>query len=122
MTKQTEVLLHVLLCLLINMSSKKSVNSEMYSEKVIQNTILFVDIERDAALKLIGNLIQIDSKNAKNFQFFDNNFVLKMVDNIKVDLSRDQSLKMLALCTTFSEDYCEKLLEIDYCKKANFFN
>jgi hypothetical protein len=75
----------------------------------------FLDIRADLVLKLIGNIIQTDVKNKDLYGKIDKNTTLKLIDNIRAKRSVDQSLKVLALCTSFSASYCEILLEQDAC-------
>lgn len=76
----------------------------------------FLDIRSDLVLKLIGNIVQMDVANADLYAKLDKNFTLKLIDNIRAKRSVGQSLKALALCTSYNKTYCEVLLEQDGCK------
>lgn len=120
MTTHSEELLSTVLSLLINLCSQKSESLSRHNLKTVEIVVKFLDIQPDLVLKLIGNIVQMDVANADLYAKLDKNFTLKLIDNIRTKRNVGQSLKALALCTSYSETYCEILLEQDGCKYYSF--
>ena len=56
--------------------------------KIIEISLGFIDTELDHVLKLIGNIIQINPNDEKNYKLLNKSFITKIIDNIKVNINQ----------------------------------
>ncbi len=53
--------------------------------KIVEKIINIIDMQPDLVLKVIGNLIQTGPKEDKHFKLLQKEFILKLIQNIKVN-------------------------------------